>query len=160
MLSWGKFSVGFKHMVLIFFRKYITFAIDWNIIWLYLENLIFPTVGSSWGHFWPEGDFLLILSIWFLYFSESIYNFQLIDILCDYIWELWFFTLWGAAIGDIFCSRGTMHSCALIVSITFFNCLGVRNIWAKFHAFITICTILTISCASGLDYKTQFIDIN
>ena len=38
----------------------------------------------------------------------------------------------------------------------FFYCLGVRCIWAKFHALITICTILPISCASGPGYKPKY----
>ena len=38
----------------------------------------------------------------------------------------------------------------------FFYCLGVRCIWAKFHALITICTILPISCASGPGYKPRY----
>ena len=29
-------------------------------------------------------------------------------------------------------------------TILFFDCLGVRNICAKFHAFITICTIVVV----------------
>ena len=33
----------------------------------------------------------------------------------------------------------------------FFYYLGVMNIRTKFHAFITICTILIIPCASGMD---------
>ena len=38
----------------------------------------------------------------------------------------------------------------------FFYCLGVRCIWAKFHALITICTILPISCASGPAHKPRY----
>ena len=40
--------VGFEHMVFIFFWKYITFAIDWHIIWPYLENLIFHVLLIFW----------------------------------------------------------------------------------------------------------------
>ena len=71
MLLWGGFSVGFLFTVLTFFWKYIKFAITWYIIWLYFENLIFHHMGSPRRLFCPEGVCLLILSIWFLYFSES-----------------------------------------------------------------------------------------
>ena len=62
------------------------------------------------------------------------------------------FSQYGEPPGECFCPWGAMQSCALIVSLTFFYCLGVMNISAKFYACITICTILTISCASSLDY--------
>ena len=97
---------GFEFMVLIFFWKYIKFAIDWYIIWVCLGTLILHPMGS------PQGGPLP--------------------------------------------SCGLMYSCALIASYIF-GCLGVRNIWAKFHVFITICTILTLSCASGLDYTEYHI---
>ena len=44
-----------------------------------------------------------------------------------------------------------MQSCALVVPLTFFYCLSVRNTRAKFHVFITIYTIVTISRVSRLD---------
>ena len=95
MLSWRGFSVGFEHMVLIFFWKYIEFAIDWYIIWPHLGNLIFHPMESPRALFCTDRIFLLILSIWFSYFSETTY--WLVDaIIYDYIRELWFFTLWGA----------------------------------------------------------------
>ena len=46
ILPRGGFTVDFEHMVLIFFWKYIKFAIDWFIIWLYLGTLIFHTMWS------------------------------------------------------------------------------------------------------------------
>lgn len=63
------FSVDFEHIVYIFW-KYITCAMDWYIVWLYLRTLIFHPCGG------PQRE--------------------------------------------LFCSRGPMHSCALIVSLTFF----------------------------------------
>ena len=53
--------------------------------------------------------------------------------------------------GGLFYVRGTMQSCALVVPLTFFYCLSVRNTRAKFHVFITIYTIVTISRVSRLD---------
>ena len=70
ILPRGGFSVDFEHMVLIFFWKNIKFAIDWYI-WPYLENIFFQPMGSAQGLFCLEGVLLLILSIWFLHFSES-----------------------------------------------------------------------------------------
>ena len=49
----GRVSVHFEHMVLIFFWKFIKFTIDWFIILLYLETLIFQYMGSP-----PKGLFL------------------------------------------------------------------------------------------------------
>ena len=50
------FSVNFEHMVLIFFWKYIKFAIDWYIIWPYLLALIFYPMGSPQGKFFAPAD--------------------------------------------------------------------------------------------------------
>ena len=68
------------------------------------------------------------------------------------IFENFDFSQYGKPPGEFFCPWRAIHSCALIVSLTFFYCLGVMNILAKFYACIKTCTILTISCASGLDY--------
>ena len=48
--AWGRRSevCGFWAHGFYFFWKYITFAIDWHIIWPYLENLIFHVLLIFW----------------------------------------------------------------------------------------------------------------
>ena len=87
------FSVDFEHIVYIFW-KYITCAMDWYIVWLYLRTLIFHPCGS------PQRE--------------------------------------------LFCSRGANAQLCFDCLAYFFYCLGMRNIWAKFLAFITICTIAVV----------------
>ena len=48
----------------------------------------------------------------------------------------------------IFLPQGPVHNCSLIVSLTFFNCLCVRNMSAKFHGFISFHNC----CTNGPDY--------
>lgn len=42
--------------------------------------------------------------------------------------------------GGLFCARGPMYNCLLYFS----DCIGVRNIWPKFHAFITFCKVVVL----------------
>ena len=67
----GGFPLILSIQFLYFFRKNTKFSIDWYITWSSLENLIFHPMGSPQGIFCLEEVFLLILSIWSLYFSES-----------------------------------------------------------------------------------------
>ena len=87
------------------------------------------------------GSFLLISSIWFLYFSEStkkncnrlIYYLNIFGN---------FFAKWGAPRGaflHLFCTYAKLCFDCLPY---FFYCFDVRNIWAKFYAFVTICAIV------------------
>ena len=75
---------------------------------------------------------------------------------CNNIW-LYLGTLIFHSMGSpqecFFTPRGLSTAVLWLPPLLFFNYLGVRNIWGKFHAFITIYTILTISCASGLAYS-------
>ena len=62
------------------------------------------------------------------------------------------FSQYGKPPGEFFCPWWAMHSCALIVSLTFFLLSWCNEHLSQFYACIKTCTILTISCASGLDY--------
>ena len=127
--------------------------------WLIYNTVIFGKPHFSlYGE--PQGLFCT-KEVFCLFWANGSYIFLKVHKICNWlmchmtIFGNFDFSSYGEPLRGLFCPLEPMHSCALIVSLTFFDCLGVRNIWAKFQAFITICKILTVSCASGLDYMVN-----
>ena len=97
--------------------------------------------------FWLEEVFC-----WFWAYGS--YIFLKVHKICN--WLMYYLTIFGNYFdflpygeppamgggGEGVCPCGSMPSCTLIFSsFTFFWLSWWRNIWAEFHAFITICTI-------------------
>ena len=124
-----------------------------------MENLISHLMGYPWGLF-CRGVFSVNFEYMVTLFLKVNKIFNRLIYYLTIFGNFRYFKPWGAPRGDFLRPPPAIPPppplCAAVLWLSpllFLILFGVRNIWAKFHAFITICMILVISCASGLEKK-------